>query len=366
MKGLSGIRKKIDGIDRKIVTLLNDRARLTLEVRKLKTKTGQGLFSPGREREVYEKLSQFNRGPMKSETVRSIFREIMSASLALEKPIRIAYLGPAGTFTHQAALVKFGSQVDYVECDLISDVFAAVEKRDAHYGIVPIENSIEGAVDYTLDMFIDSSVKVCSEGELTISHHLLGKGALSKVRTLYSMRQVFGQCRQWLARELPHVRHLEVASTALGAAFVATQPASKGLAAIAGEVAASQYRLEILARSIEDHGIHNVTRFLVIGQETPPPTGHDKTSILFSVKDRVGALYDMLVPFRKAGINLAKIESRPSKKKPWEYYFFVDLVGHVQEARVNRALRDLEGACTFLKILGSYPIAVERNSRRQG
>lgn len=337
---------------------------MTLAVRRLKERGGQGRFSPDREKEVYEKLERINRGPMKPETVRSIFREIMSASLALEKPIKIAYLGPAGTFTHQAALAKFGTQVDYAECDLISDVFASVEKQESDYGIVPIENSIEGAVDYTLDMFVDSPVKICSEGELAISHHLMGKAPLERIRTVYSMRQVFGQCRQWLARELPHVRHLEVASTALGAAFVETQPASKGLAAIAGEVAAARYGLKILARAIEDRGIHNVTRFLVIGRETPPPTGRDKTSLLFSVKDRVGALHDMLVPFKRHGINLTKIESRPSKKKPWEYYFYVDLEGHYQQESVNAALRELEGQCTFLKILGSYPIGSGKGARR--
>lgn len=349
---LSRLRKDIDKIDRQILRLLNRRTKLILGIGRLKKKKGMGVYVPYREKDVYSKLSKENKGPLSSKSIRAIYREIMSGALSVEKNTKIAYLGPPFTFTHLASLKKFGSSVEHISCNNITDVFTEVEKERADYGVVPIENSIEGAVNHTLDMFIDSELKVFSEVYLEISHHLLGRGTLKGIKRVYSNPQVFGQCRLWLESNLPGVELIEVSSTAK-AADIASR--NKNSACIASSLAAGKYRLKTLASSIEDSP-HNVTRFLVIGKELlSKPTGDDKTSIVFSVKDRVGVLHDVLVPFKKNRINLTKIESRPSKLKAWEYYFFVNLEGHYESKNVKKALDELEKSCTYLKILGSYP-----------
>lgn len=349
---LKKLREKIDILDKKIVELLNKRAELTLKIAEIKKKAKESTYVPDREKEVYSKIMKVNMGPLKNEALSAIYREIMSASLSLEKPIRVAYLGPPATFTHIAALQKFGSQVDYLDCRSITDVFVEVEKGNSDYGVVPIENSIEGAVTHTLDMFIDSGINICSEISLEIRHNLLANCKKSQIRRIYSNPQVFGQCRIWLETNLPHAELVEVSSTTKAAEVASKERFS---AAIASEMAAQYYGLKILARSIEDSP-RNVTRFLVIGHTFTRPTGKDKTSIMFSIKDRVGALHDMLYPFKKHNINLTKIESRPSKRKPWDYYFFVDLEGHIEDKRVKDALGELEKLCTYLKVLGSYPV----------
>jgi len=351
--GLSNLRKQIDELDRRLVELLNRRAQLTLEIGKIKRETRGSVYVPNREREVYAKVLKTSRGPLKDEAIRAIYREIMSCALSLEKPMRIAYLGPPATFTHIAAMYKFGSQVDYLDCKSISDVFNEVEKGNVDYGVVPIENSIEGAVSHTLDMFIDSQAKVCSEASLEIKHNLLANCKKSEVRKVYSNPQVFGQCRIWLESNLARAELVEVSSTTRAAEIAAREKFS---AAIASDLAAKRYGLRIVARSIEDSP-HNVTRFLIIGETLTQPTGKDKTSIMFSIKDRVGALHDMLVSFKKYKINLTKIESRPSKRKPWEYYFFVDLEGHIENKKVKKALEELSKDCSYLKVLGSYPVS---------
>lgn len=351
---LNKLREKIDELDRKIVELLNKRAEITLAIAKIKEKVKEPPYVPGREKDVYRKITEGNKGPLKNEALLAIYREIMSSSLSLEKPLKIAYLGPPATFTHIAALHKFGSQVEYIDCRSIADVFNEVEKGNADYGVVPIENSIEGAVTHTLDMFVDSDVNICSEISLEIKHNLLAKGKKDQIKKIYSNPQVFGQCRIWLETNLPQAELIEVSSTTKAAELASREKYS---AAIASEMAAKYYGLKILASSIEDSP-HNVTRFLVIGRRfAVRPTGKDKTSIMFSIKDRVGALHDMLFPFKKNNINLTKIESRPSKRKPWDYYFFVDLEGHIEEKKVKEALEELEKLCTYLKILGSYPSA---------
>jgi chorismate mutase/prephenate dehydratase len=249
---------------------------------------------------------------------------------------------------------KFGSMVDYSSCNTITSVFDEVAKGRADYGVVPIENSVEGAVNHTLDMFIDADLKICSEIYLDISHSLLSRESSKKsIKKVYSKDQVFGQCRLWLEEQLPNVTLVEVASTAMAARIVAKE---KGAACIASELAADKYRLKVLNRSIEDNA-HNVTRFLVIGRTEAKPTKKDKTSIMFSLKDRVGALHDILIPFKRYGINLTKIESRPSKVKAWKYYFFVDMEGHHLDKKVSKALETLKKNTTYLKILGSYPAA---------
>jgi len=349
---LENLRRKIDKIDKKIVETLNLRAKITLDIARIKNKLGKSVYSPDREREVLRKVIAANKGVLNAAALEAIYREIMSCSLALEKPLGIAYLGPQATFTHLAALKRFGQQVNYITCQSISDVFLEVERQAADYGVVPIENSIEGAVTHTLDMFMDADLKICAQIILDVAHNLLANCPKVKIRRIYSNPQVFGQCRVWLQENLPAAERIEVSSTTRAAQFAAGK---KDSGCIASSLAAKVYKLKIVAADIEDSP-HNVTRFLVIGKDDVPATGQDKTSIMFSIKDRVGALHDMLVPFKKYGISLTKIESRPSKKKAWDYYFFVDLAGHQDNPKVKRALAELENKCKFLKVLGSYPI----------
>jgi chorismate mutase/prephenate dehydratase len=349
---LKKLRRQIDALDKKIINLLNQRAKITLEIAKLKRKFGKSIYSPDREREILRRISAANSGPLDYNALEAIYREIMSSSLSLSESLKIAYLGPQATFTHLAALKRFGSQVEYTTSASIADVFFEVERDAADYGVVPIENSIEGAVSHTLDMFVDSDLKVCAQIILDVAHNLLANCPKLKIKRIYSNPQVFGQCRIWLQENLPGVDKIEVSSTTKAAQIAAREKYS---AAIASLLAAKVYKLKVVASDIEDSP-HNITRFLVIGKTEVEPTGHDKTSIMFSIKDRVGALHDMLVPFKKYGINLTKIESRPSKKKAWDYYFFVDLEGHQNELKVKKALKDLESRCTFLKVLGSYPV----------
>jgi len=349
---LKRLRTQIDYADKAIVRLLNLRADITLKIAKIKRKSGRSIYCPDREREVLRRIAVMNSGPLKTGSLQAIYREVMSSSLALEKPLKIAYLGPEATFTHQASLKRFGSQVNYVSCDSIPDIFREVEKDNVDYGVVPIENSIEGAVNHTLDMFVDSDLKICAQIILDVSHNLLAKCAKDKIRRIYSNPQVFGQCRIWLEENLPGVEKIEVSSTTRAAQIAVKEKYS---ASIASLLASEIYGLKVIARSIEDSP-HNITRFLVIGKTDVPSTGCDRTSVMFSIKDRVGALHDMLLPFKKYRVNLDKIESRPSKKKAWDYYFFIDLEGHRDEPGIKKALSELENKCKFLKLLGSYPV----------
>ncbi|MBM3244202.1 MAG: prephenate dehydratase [Candidatus Omnitrophica bacterium] len=349
---LKKLRRSIDRIDEKIIGLLNERAKNALAVAKTKTSGGKSIYSPDREIEVFNKILSRNKGPLSNNNLEAIYREIMSSSLSLGKKITVAYLGPQASFSNLAALKRFGSQVEYLPCESISDVFLEVEKGSANFGVVPIENSIEGAISYTLDMFVDSDLKICSQVILDISHNLLAKNPREKIKRVYSNPQVFGQCRIWLQEHLPCVETIEVSSTTRASQIAAKDKQS---ACIASLLAAKVYGLKVIAKDIEDSP-HNITRFLVIGNACVLPTKYDKTSILFSIKDRIGALHDMLVPFKKYGINLTKIESRPSKKKAWDYYFYLDLKGHKDNPKVKLALQELESKCKFLKVLGSYPV----------
>jgi len=349
---LKKLRSKIDVLDRQIIRLLNSRAKVAGDISGLKRGQGRSVYSPEREREVLKKLALLNKGPMSACALESIYREIMSASLSAHTPLRVAYMGPEASFSNLAALKKFGSQVDYLACNSIAEVFLEVERGNADYGVVPVENSIEGAISYTLDMFVDSDLKICSQIALDVSHNLLANCPKNKIQRIYSNPQVFGQCRIWLQKNLPEAECIEVSSTTRAAQIAASQ---KNSACIASSLAAKIYKLDVIAADIEDSP-HNITRFMVIGASEVPKTGKDKTSILFSIKDSVGALHDMLVPFKEYKINLTKIESRPSKKKAWDYYFYVDMQGHIAEPRVKKAIDELENKCKFLKILGSYPI----------
>ncbi len=349
--GLKKLRKEIDELDEQIIKILNNRADLTLEIGKEKNKAKKKIYAPAREKEVYKNILKQNKGPLPDGSLKAIYREVMSASLALEKTIKVAYLGPAATFTHLASLSKFGSSVEYLSCENINDVFRDVEKGRADYGVVPIENSTEGAITYTLDMFVNSELKICSEILFEISHNLVSNVALNRISKIYSKAEVFGQCRLWLERNLPRAELIDVSSTTAAAKMAKS---SKNSGAIASKLAAEVYNLKIAASSIED-SYSNVTRFLVIGKNEVPFTGSDKTSIIFSVKDKVGVLYDMLAPFKKNRINLTKIESRPSKKGAWKYHFFIDFEGHHEDKKVKAALNELSKHCQYLKILGSYP-----------
>lgn len=350
------VRKEIDSIDQKILALLNERAEASQNIGKIKAKSGQGIYSPEREKEVLDRLKKANKGPIAPEAIEAIYREIMSSSISLEKEVRIAYLGPQFTFTHQAALKKFGASVSYLPCSNISDVFAEVERGRSDYGVVPVENSTEGAVNYTLDVFIESNLKICAELYLPIHHYLLSNAASMKtINQVYSIPQAIAQCRLWLESNLPNAKVVSTSSTAEAAKYVAEHPKFQNeIACIASNLAGKEYRLKVMAPSIEDSA-NNTTRFIIIAKNDSKPTGSDRTSLVFSVKDRVGALHDILLPFQKAGINLTKIESRPSKKKAWNYFFFVDFEGHALEPKIAEALKGLEKHCTYFKVLGSYP-----------
>jgi chorismate mutase / prephenate dehydratase len=350
---LKNLRKKIDNLDRNIIKLLNERASIAKDIGAVKTNTGSGVYMPDREAKIYRNILKENKGPLSDKALSAIYREVMSSSLALEKDLNIAFWGPEASFTHMASIKKFGSQIKYSSCDSITDVFREVEVSRSDYGVAPVENSTEGAVNHTLDMFINSDLKICSEIMLEISHNLIGKGAIGSVKRVYSNPNVFGQCRGWLDSHLHGAELIEVSTTSRASEIASKD---KGSCAIANILAAKKYKLKILARNIEDSA-NNITRFLVIGKNIPMPTGRDKTSIVFSCKDRVGVLHDMLIPFKKNKVNLTKIESRPSKKKVWEYYFFVDMAGHCQDDNVKKALRGLEKHCVYFKLLGSYPLA---------
>jgi len=353
MMSLETVRKKIDNVDEKLVKLLNERTRYALEIGKLKKKDGKSIYVPAREKQVLSRVSKLSSGPLTDKSIRAIYREIMSAALALEKNLKVAYMGPPSTFSHQAARSRFGGSVDYLSCETISDVFDAVEKQMADYGVVPVENSTEGAVTYTLDRMTETSLKICAELYLPVTQNLLSKLPRESIKKLYSHPQVLGQCRQWLQREMAGVDLIPVASTARGAELASKEPDA---GALASSLAAEIYGLNILESDVQDMS-GNTTRFLVIGNSQNQPTGDDKTSLLFAVQHRAGALYGALESFKKFGLNLTKIESRPSRSKRWEYFFFVDIEGHAEDKQVKKGLMDLAKHCALLTILGSYPKA---------
>jgi len=353
MSELEKLRTKIDDIDEAILRLLNKRARVVLKVGEIKRSENKGFYSPQREREILERLKKLNSGPFPNDALNFVFKEIFSASLSLERPIDVACLGPLATFTHLAGLRHFGSSAHFLAVSSIKEVFETVDSAKADYGIVPIENSNEGVVSHTLDTFVDFDLKITAEVLLEVSHNLLSRsGKIGRVKKVYSHPQATAQCRQWLERNLPDVQIFEALSTAKAAELSAKDPSA---AAIASELAAKMYGLNFIERNIEDSK-QNYTRFLIISKDSAPKTGRDKTSVMISIKDKPGALYDMLSPLKKAGINLSKIESRPSKRKAWEYIFFIDMEGHADSPRVRKALEELKGSCLYLKVLGSYPI----------
>jgi len=345
-------RKAIDKLDAHIVRLLNERTRHVLAIGDIKLAAGEEIYAPHRERAVFERVCEANAGPMTDEQLRAIYREIMSSALALEKTMTIAYLGPEATFTHQAAIRRFGSSLRYASQKTIADVFTEVAKNRADYGVVPVENSTEGVVTHTLDMFVDSDLKIVSQIVLPIQYCLAGNGrGLKHIKRLHVHPQALGQCRRWVQQNLPGAEILEASSNARSAELAAKD---KSAAAVTGILAAEKYGLQILEQDIQDNAA-NATRFLVLGRQCSPPTGDDRTSLMVSVSDKVGALHEAIAAFRKFKINMTKIESRPSKRKAWEYFFFIDCDGHAQDKKVAGAIKILGKHCNFVKILGSYP-----------
>ncbi len=350
---LEDLRSAIDAVDDRILDLLRERADLVHEVGRLKGKTGESYYAPEREEAMLRRLSAANNSRLPESSLRAIYREILSGMRALEQAITVAYLGPPATFSHQAVMRHFGRAVLPVPEKTIGNVFDAVERGCAHYGVVPVENSREGAISATLDRLAETDVCICAEIFLPVDLNLLGRGSLRDVRRIYSHPQPFGQARRWLSEHLPLAECVEVASTARAAEMAAKE---EGAAAIAGGMASEEFGLPILAASIQDSST-NVTRFFVVGKKPARPSGRDKTSVMFAVRDQPGALVLALEPFRSAGISLTRIESRPSKRRPWEYHFFADFAGHVDDAVVAGALSGLAEVCSSTRVLGSYPEA---------
>ena len=355
---LSQLREQIDSIDQQILTLLNQRAQCAEEVARTKQAQGESttFYRPDREALVLRRIKELNKnGVLADETVMRFFREIMSACLALEKPLEVAFLGPEGTFTQQAAFKHFGHAIDTMPVVNIHEIFNTVETGHCQFGVVPVENSTEGVITHTLDRFLTSSLQICGEVEIRVHQNLLGlSDNLLQIEEVFSHQQSLAQCRDWLATHLPHAKLTAVSSNG-HAAQLAAQDNRK--AAIAGQVAADLYQLPVLAKHIEDE-TNNTTRFIIIGQQQPASTGRDKTSLVVSTGNQSGALHKILAPFAQYAISMSHIESRPSRQGLWDYVFFIDIDGHKEDENVAKALEALKTNVTMLKILGSYPKAV--------
>jgi chorismate mutase / prephenate dehydratase len=346
---LDKLRKEIDKIDARLVELLNERAKIVVEIGKLKS--DGPIYVPDREKKVFAKIAEANKGPLPDKCLQAIWRELMSGSFFLERPLRIAYLGPEGSFTHTASMLKFGQSVEYEAVMDIRSIFDEVAKGHCDHGVVPIENSAGGGVIETLDAFVDSSVMICAEVYMAIHHNLLANCSLDEIEKIYSKPEVFTQCRNWLASTFTEAKTVAVASTARAAQIVVNEPFS---AAIGSHIAAELYGLKIIRENIEDVA-NNVTRFLIVSVEDARPSGDDKTSILFSTAHKAGALADVLNVFKERDVNLANIESRPSRKREWEYYFFVDCLGHKSDKKIRDCLDEVRKHCLQLSVLGSFP-----------
>ncbi len=345
------LRAEIDGLDREIVERLNARARAALAIGEAKKSTGRAVYDPERERQVTARVVAASEGPFPEKTLATIYREIIAACRGLEEPTRIAFLGPEATFTHAAALRRFGSAATYLPQADVAEIFREVERGNAGFGVVPVENSIEGAVSSTLDLFPDSDLSIVGEIYLEVSQNLLSREADSgAVQVVYSHPQGIAQCRSWLRRNLPHARLETVSSTAEAARMAAEQP---GVAAVGSLGAAEVYGLKVLARSIEDIP-NNVTRFFVIAREPAQTPAGPKTSILVTLKDEPGVLFRVLQPLARREVNMTKIESRPLKRRPWEYRFFMDLDGDPAAEPLRTALAEMREACVELRVLGTY------------
>jgi chorismate mutase/prephenate dehydratase len=356
---LLALRGQIDAVDRELLALLNRRAALALAVGEVKKREGSVVFRPEREAQVIDGLKAANAGPLKNESVAPIWREVMSACRALETPTRVAYLGPAGTFSEGAALGYFGSTIVRLPCASIDEVFRAAAAGAADFGVVPVENSTEGVVARSLDLFLHTPLVIIAETSLLVRHNLLRRvNSADGIGAVLAHPQALAQCHGWLGTHLPHAERRPVASNAEGARLAGLDPA---LAAIASERAGSEYGLHVVAPAIQDDA-HNRTRFAIVTHPdlhpAPRASGHDCTSLVVSVTNRPGAVHDMLVPLKTHGVSMSRFESRPARSGQWEYYFYIDLEGHPDDANVAAALRELRDVCAFFKVLGGYPVDV--------
>ncbi len=355
---LTPFREKIDLIDRQLVDLINQRLAFASEIGKAKRSVGGKIYVAEREAEVLRKVTSLNSGPIKNEALKAIYCEIMSAAIALEKPMMVAYLGPESTNSHQAAIKKFGSSVDYHAMSTFADIFTAVEKKEADYGIIPIENSTDGSVRDALDQFVTSELKIVAQLYMEISYCLITNEPLDSIKKVYSKDQALAQCRLWLQRHLSHAELCDAPSTARAVQIASEQP---GVAAVANELASVRYGVPVLARNIEDKA-NNMTRFFVIGREPSGRvgSGRDMTSLLVSLDESAalhsGTLLKMVEPLSRRGINLTKIESRPSRRKAWDYYFYIDVGGHFDDPAMREAIAEMRQYCAMVKWLGSYPM----------
>src|SRR4051794_36311038 len=352
---LEQLRVQIDALDHQLVDLLNARARVVVDIGHIKQRWNEPIYAPDREKMVLEKVRKLNKGPLSDRCFEAVYRELMSGSFALEKPLRIGYLGPAGSFSHAAAVKKFGSSVEYVPLADIPSVFEEVVRGHADYGLVPVENSLHGGVVDTLDAFLSSSAKIYAEVKVTVHHNLLAKEPWEQIRTIYSKPEVSSRCRQWLA-SVARARDVQPAASTSRAAEMASE--MPGVAAIGSTLAGELHGLHVLFENIEDDP-DNQTRFFVLSREGARKTGDDKTAIMFTTAHKPGALAEVLDVFKERGINLTDIEKRPSKKVNWEYYFFIDAEGHQDDPRMKLAIEDARQHCLQLTVLGSYPRATE-------
>jgi chorismate mutase / prephenate dehydratase len=354
-RDLEALRNQIDSLDEKIVGLLNERARVVVDIGKFKQANKQPVYAPEREKAVLEKVRKLNQGPLSDRCLEAVYRELMSGSFQLEKPLRIGYLGPEGTFSHHAAARKFGQSVDYVPLTEIPGVFEEVVRGHIDYGLVPVENSIGGGIIDTLDAFQQSSARICAEVQIGVHHNLLAKEPWERITKICSKAEVFSQCRNWLTTTAKDRMHIPVESTTAAAKMAKELP---GVAAIGSKQAADLYELHVLFENIEDNP-DNITRFFVISREAAKKSGDDKTAVMFTTAHKPGALAEVLDVFKENGINLTDIEKRPSKKVNWEYYFFIDAQGHQDEPNMQKAIAEARQHCLQLTVLGSYPRAME-------
>ena len=356
-KELSAVRGEIDAIDAQLLELLNRRAGCAQKVGEIKAAHGEAgfIYRPEREAQVLRRIQELNNGPLPDESVTWFFREVMSACLSLERPLGVAFLGPLGTFSESAATKHFGHAAQLLPQTSIDDVFREVEAGHADFAVVPVENSTEGAIGRTLDLLMTSPLKVCGEVVLRIHQHLLTKEtSLAAIGKVYSHAQSLAQCHEWLNRSLPNVQRISVGSNAQAAQLAASEP---GAAALAGEAASERYDLPMLVSNVEDEP-NNTTRFVVLGRQEAGPSGRDKTSLIMSAPNRTGSLCDLLAPMSEAGVSMTRLESRPARHTLWEYVFYVDIEGHKDDPAVAKALAELTSRAAYLKVLGSYPVAV--------
>lgn len=356
IKQLDNLRNEIDAIDHQLMKLISSRAELAQKVAMVKSEmNGETKFyRPDREAYILKRVLEHNKGPLNNEEMARLIREIMSACLALEQRLQVAFLGPSGTFTEEASYKHFGRSIKTLSVTSIDDVFREVESDSADYGVVPIENSTQGIVNSTLDMFLESNLKIVGEVELRVHQHLLSNAKqLDDINTLYSHQQSLAQCKKWLETNLPGVKRVPVSSNADAALRAASE---ENAAAIASETAAEEYKINVMKRNIEDSP-DNTTRFLIIGKQDVKPTGDDKTTLLISAPNKPGALYNLLQPLAVNNVSMSRIESRPSHCVNWEYVFFLDLVGHMDDATIRKSVDELREEAELFKVLGSYPKA---------